>query len=838
MNNQFTQRVSDIIMYSKEEANRLRNSYIGPEHLLLGLIREGEGKAIEILFNLQINLQDIKNQLEAIVKNNAENDTTYDENISFNDKASKVLKLCILEAKLLRNIAADSEHILLAIMKVKDNAAFHVLESNGVTYEKIKLTLQPDTHAGLGFSEDEDEDEDIRQSPSGNKSNAAQQQARPAQKKPANDTPVLDNFGTDMTKAAEEGKLDPVVGRVKEIERLAQILSRRKKNNPILIGEPGVGKSAIVEGLALRIVEKKVSRILFDKRVIALDMTAVVAGTKYRGQFEERIRSILNELKKNPNIILFIDEIHTIVGAGSAAGSMDAANMLKPALARGEIQCIGATTLDEYRQNIEKDGALERRFQKVIVEPTTAEETLQILKNIKDKYEDHHNVNYTDAALEACVKLTDRYITDRNFPDKAIDALDEAGSRVHLTNITAPKEIEEQEKLIDDMKSLKNEAVRLQNFELAASYRDKEKEYTNQLDTLKEEWEKSLKENRETVDDEQIAEVVSMMSGVPVQRMAQAEGMKLLGMKDDLLSKVIGQDKAIATLVKAIQRSRVGLKDPNKPIGTFMFLGPTGVGKTHLAKELAKLMFGSADALIRIDMSEYMEKFTVSRLVGAPPGYVGYEEGGQLTEKVRRKPYSIVLLDEIEKAHPDVFNILLQVMDEGRLTDSYGRTVDFKNTIVIMTSNIGTRQLKEFGKGIGFAAQVRTDDKEYSRSVITKALNKSFAPEFINRLDEIITFDQLDMDALTRIIDIELKGLYSRVENIGYKLVIDEDAKKFVATKGYDVQFGARPLKRAIQNNLEDGISELILGSEMAAGDTIKVSYDKEKDLIVMTVEK
>lgn len=838
MNNQFTQRVSDIIMYSKEEANRLRNSYIGPEHLLLGLIREGEGKAIEILFNLQINLQDIKNQLEAIVKNNAENDTTYDENISFNDKASKVLKLCILEAKLLRNIAADSEHILLAIMKVKDNAAFHVLESNGVTYEKIKLTLQPDTHAGLGFSEDEDEDEDIRQSPSGNKSNAAQQQARPAQKKPANDTPVLDNFGTDMTKAAEEGKLDPVVGRVKEIERLAQILSRRKKNNPILIGEPGVGKSAIVEGLALRIVEKKVSRILFDKRVIALDMTAVVAGTKYRGQFEERIRSILNELKKNPNIILFIDEIHTIVGAGSAAGSMDAANMLKPALARGEIQCIGATTLDEYRQNIEKDGALERRFQKVIVEPTTAEETLQILKNIKDKYEDHHNVNYTDAALEACVKLTDRYITDRNFPDKAIDALDEAGSRVHLTNITAPKEIEEQEKLIDEMKSLKNEAVRLQNFELAASYRDKEKEYTNQLDTLKEEWEKSLKENRETVDDEQIAEVVSMMSGVPVQRMAQAEGMKLLGMKDDLLSKVIGQDKAIATLVKAIQRSRVGLKDPNKPIGTFMFLGPTGVGKTHLAKELAKLMFGSADALIRIDMSEYMEKFTVSRLVGAPPGYVGYEEGGQLTEKVRRKPYSIVLLDEIEKAHPDVFNILLQVMDEGRLTDSYGRTVDFKNTIVIMTSNIGTRQLKEFGKGIGFAAQVRTDDKEYSRSVITKALNKSFAPEFINRLDEIITFDQLDLDTLTRIIDIELKGLYSRVKNIGYKLVIDEDAKKFVATKGYDVQFGARPLKRAIQNNLEDGISELILGSEMAAGDTIKVSYDKEKDLIVMTVEK
>ena len=843
MNNQFTQRVSDIIMYSKEEANRLRNSYIGPEHLLLGLIREGEGKAIEILFNLQINLQDIKNQLETIVKNNVENDTTYDENISFNDKASKVLKLCILEAKLLRNIAADSEHILLAIMRESQSKACQILEEHEVTYQKIRDRLIPksEPQSGLDFGEEDEEEEGIRRH--GNENNSpfesdTQQTTRTRQQKPTNDTPVLDSFGTDMTKAASEGKLDPVVGREKEIERLAQILSRRKKNNPILIGEPGVGKSAIVEGLALRIVEKKVSRILFDKRVIALDMTAVVAGTKYRGQFEERIRSILNELKKNPDIILFIDEIHNIVGAGSAAGSMDAANMLKPALARGEIQCIGATTLDEYRQNIEKDGALERRFQKVLVEPTTPEETLQILKNIKEKYEEHHNVNYTEEVLEACVKLADRYITDRNFPDKAIDALDEAGSRVHLTNINAPKEIEEQEKLIDEMKSLKNEAVRLQNFELAASYRDKEKEYTNQLDTLKEEWEKSLKENRETVDDEQIAEVVSMMSGVPVQRMAQAEGMKLLGMKDDLLSKVIGQDKAIATLVKAIQRSRVGLKDPNKPIGTFMFLGPTGVGKTHLAKELAKLMFGSADALIRIDMSEYMEKFTVSRLVGAPPGYVGYEEGGQLTEKVRRKPYSIVLLDEIEKAHPDVFNILLQVMDEGRLTDSYGRTVDFKNTIVIMTSNIGTRQLKEFGKGIGFAAQVRTDDKEYSRSVITKALNKSFAPEFINRLDEIITFDQLDLNALTRIIDIELKGLYRRVEHIGYKLVIDEDAKKFVATKGYDVQFGARPLKRAIQNNLEDGISELILGSEMAAGDTIKVSYDKEKDIIVMTVEK
>lgn len=842
MNNQFTQRVSDIITYSKEEANRLRNSYIGPEHLLLGVIREGEGKAIEILLNLNINLQDVKYKLENILKRDSETDAIYDANINFNESASKVLKLCILEAKLLKNSLADSEHILLAIMRVKDNSAFRLLESSDVTYDKIieQLTLQPDIHAGLGFSEDEDEEEDeIQNRPSaGSNQSGAAQQTRSTQKKPTNDTPVLDNFGTDITRAAEEGKLDPVVGRMKEIERLAQILSRRKKNNPILIGEPGVGKSAIVEGLALRIVEKKVSRILFDKRVIALDMTALVAGTKYRGQFEERIRSILNELKKNPNIILFIDEIHTIVGAGSAAGSMDAANMLKPALARGEIQCIGATTLDEYRQNIEKDGALERRFQKVIVEPTTPEETIQILQNIKEKYEDHHNVNYTDAALEACVKLTERYITDRNFPDKAIDALDEAGSRVHLINITAPKEIEEQEKLIDETKSLKNEAVRLQNFELAASYRDKEKEYTAQLDALKEEWEKSLKENRETVDEEQIADVVSMISGVPVQKMAQAEGMKLLGMKDELLTKVIGQDKAIATLVKAIQRSRVGLKDPNKPIGTFMFLGPTGVGKTHLAKELSRLMFGSTDALIRIDMSEYMEKFTVSRLVGAPPGYVGYEEGGQLTEKVRRRPYSIVLLDEIEKAHPDVFNILLQVMDEGRLTDSYGRTVDFKNTVVIMTSNVGTRQLKEFGKGIGFTAQVREDNKEYAKGVITKALNKSFAPEFINRLDEIINFDQLNMEALVKIIDIELKGLYQRMENIGYKMVIDDDAKRFIASKGYDIQFGARPLKRAIQNYLEDGLSEIILSTELQSGDTIKVSYNKEKDAINMTVEK
>ena len=847
MNNQFTKRVTDIIAYSKEEANRLRNTYIGPEHLLLGILREGEGKAVGLLQSLYIDLQEIKSGLEVMLREESVIEG-YSEDITFNENASRILKMSLLEARLLKANMADSEHMLLAIMREGKNRAAEILETKNVSYQKLidKLVPRTEPQSGVPFEEDEDDEEDNgirRRDNMGNEGGfysqgAKQSSAQTSQKKPNNDTPALDSFGTDMTRAAEEGKLDPVVGREKEIERLAQILSRRKKNNPILIGEPGVGKSAIVEGLARRIVEKKVSRILFDKRVIALDMTSVVAGTKYRGQFEERIRAILNELKKNPNIILFIDEIHTIIGAGSAAGSMDAANMLKPALARGEIQCIGATTLDEYRQSIEKDGALERRFQKVLVEPTTMDETLQILKNIKEKYEEHHNVNYTDAALEACVKLTERYVTDRNFPDKAIDALDEAGSRVHLTNISAPKEIEEQEKLIDEMRTNKNEAVRLQNFELAASFRDREKQCMEQLEVMKNEWEAKLKENRETVDAEQIADVVSMISGVPVQRMAEADSIKLKGMRSELLAKVIGQDKAVDTLVRAIQRSRVGLKDPNKPIGTFLFLGPTGVGKTHLAKELAVQMFGSADAIIRIDMSEYMEKFTVSRLVGAPPGYVGYEEGGQLTEKVRRKPYSIVLLDEIEKAHPDVFNLLLQVMDEGRLTDSYGRTVDFKNTVIIMTSNIGTRQLKEFGKGIGFTAQMRTDDKEHSRSVITKALNKSFAPEFINRLDEIITFDQLDVEALTRITELELKGLYQRIENVGYKLVIDDDAKRYVASKGYDVQFGARPLKRSIQNNLEDGLAELIINEAPVAGDTLHVVLDKDNDKLRMIVEK
>ena len=849
MDNQFTQRVSEILLFSKEESDRLGNNYVGTGHLLLGIIREGDNKAVSILQSLYVDLKKLKLILEDELRGQVASpvrENFFGSDKDLDKKASKVMKLSILEAKLLKSPEVDTEHVLLAIMKDNENKAAEILESQEVTYRKVMDRLVPhkeEPKDGLDFGEeDEDEDDGIRRRrpDEGNMSYRSEGQpvAGTKQQKSSKDTPVLDSFSTDMTKAAEEGKLDPVVGREKEIERLAQILSRRKKNNPILIGEPGVGKSAIVEGLAMRIVERKVSRILFDKRVVALDMTAVVAGTKYRGQFEERIRSILNELKKNPDIILFIDEIHNIVGAGSAAGSMDAANILKPSLARGEIQCIGATTLDEYRQNIEKDGALERRFQKVMVEPTTPEETLQILKNIKEKYEEHHCVNYTDEALETCVKLTDRYISDRNFPDKAIDALDEAGSRVHLTNVSVPKEIEEQEKLIEEARKHKNEAVNLQNFELAASFRDQEKNYMNQLEVMKREWEENLKQQRETVDAPQIENVVSMMSGVPVQRMAQAEGIRLKGMKEELKSRVIAQDKAVDTLVKAIQRSRVGLKDPNKPIGTFLFLGPTGVGKTHLAKELARQLFGTTDAMIRIDMSEYMEKYSVSRLVGAPPGYVGYEEGGQLTEKVRRRPYSIVLLDEIEKAHSDVFNLLLQVMDEGRLTDSNGRTVDFKNTVIILTSNIGTRQLKEFGKGIGFAAQLRTDDSEYSRSVITKALNKSFAPEFINRLDEIITFDQLDVEALSKIIDIELKRLYQRMESIGYKLQIDDDAKRYVAEKGYDVQFGARPLKRSIQSNLEDGLAELILNEEPQNGDVIHVSLKPSGDGLQMKIER
>ena len=844
MSNEFTQQVSDIVVYGKEEANRLQNDHIEPEHLLLGILRDGECKAAEILKSFYLDLKGIKNELETQLREKSilEN---YSQDISFSEEASKILTLSKLEARLMNDEKVDTPHILLAIMRDNQNNAYKILEKNDVTYEKIidRLKQEEAPFDGLDFNDDEEE-EGIGRRGNADKNNdgfgssANRQTTQTEQKQADGGTPYLDNYGIDLTKAAEGGKLDPVVGREKEIERIAQILSRRKKNNPILIGEPGVGKSAIAEGLALRIVEKRVSRALFGKRIVSLDMTAVVAGTKYRGQFEERIRAILTEVKKHPDVILFIDEIHTIVGAGSAAGSMDAANMLKPALARGEIQCIGATTLDEYRKNIEKDGALERRFQKVLVEPTSPEETLQILRNIKDKYEEHHNVTYTDEALEACVRLTDRYVTDRYFPDKAIDAMDEAGSRIHLTHISVPQEIEEQERLIEEAQQHKNEAIRLQNFELAASFRDRENQYTEQLERLKNEWKEKLKDNRETVDAPQIEEVVSMISGVPVQRMAQAEGVRLKGMKQALLSKVIGQDKAVETLVRSIQRSRVGLKDPNKPIGTFLFLGPTGVGKTHLAKELAKNMFGTTDAIIRIDMSEYMEKFTVSRLVGAPPGYVGYEEGGQLTEKVRRHPYSIVLLDEIEKAHSDVFNMLLQVMDEGRLTDSLGRTVDFKNTIIIMTSNIGTRQLKEFGKGIGFTAQTGENEKEHANSVIRKALNKSFAPEFINRLDEIVTFDQLDIASLEKIIDIELAGLYKRIEGCGYHLLLDQEAKRLVAEKGYDVQFGARPLKRSIQNHLEDGLAELIINEEPRTGDTLHVYMNAQGDGVEMKVEK
>lgn len=844
MSNEFAQQVSDIVVYGKEEANRLQNDHIEPEHLLLGILRDGECKAAEILKSFYLDLKGIKNELEIQLREKSIQEN-YSQDITFSEEASKILTLSKLEAKLMNNEKVDTPHILLAIMRDNQNNAYKILDKNDVTYEKIidRLKQEEAPFDGLDFNDDEEE-EGIGRRGNADKSNdgfgssANRQTTQTEQEQAEGGTPYLDNYGIDLTKAAEGGKLDPVVGREKEIERIAQILSRRKKNNPILIGEPGVGKSAIAEGLALRIVEKRVSRALFGKRIVSLDMTAVVAGTKYRGQFEERIRAILTEVKKHPDVILFIDEIHTIVGAGSAAGSMDAANMLKPALARGEIQCIGATTLDEYRKNIEKDGALERRFQKVLVEPTSPEETLQILRNIKDKYEEHHNVTYTDEALEACVRLTDRYVTDRYFPDKAIDAMDEAGSRIHLTHISVPREIEEQERLIEEAQQHKNEAIRLQNFELAASFRDRENQYTEQLERLKNEWKEKLKDNRETVDTPQIEEVVSMISGVPVQRMAQAEGVRLKGMKQALLSKVIGQDKAVETLVRSIQRSRVGLKDPNKPIGTFLFLGPTGVGKTHLAKELAKNMFGTTDAIIRIDMSEYMEKFTVSRLVGAPPGYVGYEEGGQLTEKVRRHPYSIVLLDEIEKAHSDVFNMLLQVMDEGRLTDSLGRTVDFKNTIIIMTSNIGTRQLKEFGKGIGFTAQTGENEKEHANSVIRKALNKSFAPEFINRLDEIVTFDQLDIASLEKIIDIELAGLYKRIEGCGYHLLLDQEAKRFVAEKGYDVQFGARPLKRSIQNHLEDGLVELIINEEPQAGDTLHVYMNVQGDGVEVKVEK
>ncbi|MFZ4455931.1 MAG: ATP-dependent Clp protease ATP-binding subunit [Bacteroidales bacterium] len=840
MKSNYTQRVKDVLGFSREEAERLQSNSIGPEHLMLGILRDGTGRVFDLFRGLQVDLTDIKKRIEREMQKNNTYLTQWDkvqDGITVSQKAERILKISMLEARLMQSDVTDTEHVFLAILKDADNLASEAFAEWGVNYTSVhqimdspELTDSP-KNMGADFGEDDDEDD--------GKGSQRGSESASTHSKTSQDTPVLDNFGTDLTKAAEENRLDPVVGRESEIERLAQILSRRKKNNPVLIGEPGVGKSAIVEGLALRIVQRKVSRILFDKRLISLDMASVVAGTKYRGQFEERIKAILNELSKNPNVILFIDEIHTIVGAGGAGGSLDAANMLKPALARGEIQCIGATTLDEYRKNIEKDGALERRFQKIMVDPTTADETLQILKNIKERYEDHHNVTYTEDALLACVKLTDRYISDRNFPDKAIDALDEAGSRVHITNIVVPKDIEELEKSIETVRAEKVGAVKAQNFELAASFRDKEKTFMHQLDVAKEQWEKDAKENRQVVNDEKIAEVVAMMSGVPVQRIAQAESHKLLQMNEELKSRIIGQNEAVDKVVKAIQRNRVGLKDPNKPIGTFMFLGPTGVGKTHLAKILSEFLFDSTDSMIRVDMSEYMEKFTVSRLVGAPPGYVGYEEGGQLTEKVRRRPYSVVLLDEIEKAHPDVFNLLLQVLDEGRLTDSLGRRIDFKNTILIMTSNIGTRQLKDFGKGVGFSTTTtEAEEKEFSRGVIQKALNRAFAPEFLNRVDDIVMFDQLDRESIYKIIDLELKGFYKRVENLGYKLNLTETAKEFIASKGYDVQFGARPLKRAIQKYLEDEMAEMIIRATVSEGDLITVDFDKETQKIVSSISQ
>ena len=839
MSNEFSQKMSEILSLSKEEATRLRSRTINPEHLLLGIIRKGKGCALDILGSMNVNIQEIKETIERRCTDASLADQPYSTDVEMSMSTARILRFTTLEARSFKAVA-DAEHLLLGILKEKNNLAADILEANDVTYSQIFDAIKsktPDSSNisnGFGFTDQDDDDEDTL--PKGSQG-SAHSYAGTQQAKPSNDTPVLDNFGFDMTKAASEGKLDPVVGREKEIERISQILSRRKKNNPILIGEPGVGKSAIVEGLAQRIVERKTSRMLFDKRIVSLDMTAVVAGTKCRGQFEERLRAIITELENNPNIIIFIDEIHTIVGAGSTPGSMDAANILKPALARGEIQCIGATTVDEYRKTIEKDGALERRFQKVLVEPTSTEDTYTILKNIKERYENHHNVTYTDEALLACVKLTDRYITDRCFPDKAIDAMDEAGARMHISNITVPKEIEEQEALIDSVNSEKNAAVKRQDFETAANMRDKEKELQNQLAAMKADWEKSLAQSRQTVNEEEIARVVSMISGVPVQRMQQDEWTRLKGMQGELTGKVIAQDNAIEKLTKAIQRSRVGLQNPNKPIGTFMFLGPTGVGKTLLAKELAKFMFGSADALIRIDMSEYMEKFTVSRLVGAPPGYVGYEEGGQLSERVRRRPYSFVLLDEIEKAHTDVFNLLLQVMDEGRLTDSYGRTVDFRNTVIIMTSNVGTRELKDFGAGIGFAKDERAGDKKYSRDVIQKALNKRFAPEFLNRVDEIINFDQLGKEAIIDIVDLELVQIVKRVTELGYSIELTAEAKNFLANKGYDIQYGARPLKRALQNYVEDEISALLLDGKLNPGDKIIADCDTANDKLRFEVQ-
>ena len=830
MEAKFSPRVKDVISYSREEAIRLKHDYIGTEHLLLGLIREGDGMAIKILKNAGIDTTELRKSIEDAVKGSAMSRAPIG-NMPLTKQAEKVLKITYLEAKIFKSDVIGTEHLLLSILRDEDNIASQILQQYDINYDVFKADVEQhkagitDQASGSTAGDDDFKEEDHFSQP---------KKVSDIKSK----TPVLDNFGRDLTKAAEEGRLDPIVGREKEIERVSQILSRRKKNNPILIGEPGVGKSAIAEGLALRIVQRKVSRVLFNKRVVTLDLASLVAGTKYRGQFEERMKAVMNELEKSPDVILFIDEIHTIVGAGGASGSLDASNMFKPALARGEIQCIGATTLDEYRQYIEKDGALDRRFQKVMIEPATHDETVEILNRIKEKYEEHHNVNYTPEAIEACVTLTTRYITDRFLPDKAIDALDESGSRVHLTNIHVPQSIIDIEQKIEEIKVEKNKVVRSQKYEEAAKLRDTEKKLLEELEHEKTAWEAETKTKRYTVTEDNVAEVVSMMTGIPVQRVGQSDSQKLLGMADSMKGRIIGQDEAVKKLVKAIQRTRAGLKDPKKPIGSFIFLGPTGVGKTELAKELARFMFDSEDSLIQIDMSEYMEKFAISRLVGAPPGYVGYEEGGQLTEKVRRKPYSVVLLDEIEKAHPDVFNLLLQVLDEGQLTDSLGRRVDFRNTILIMTSNIGARQLKDFGQGVGFTTSAKAEQAEsHSRSVIENALKRAFAPEFLNRIDDVIVFNSLDKEHIFKIIDIELKSLFVRIEALGYSIKLTDGAKEFIAEKGFDSNFGARPLKRAIQKYLEDPIAEEILKGVVAEGNTLEVDYDKDKGEIVVNVQ-
>ena len=847
MTSQFSPKVSEILAFSREEAARLASRSVGPEHLLLGMLRSNDGPVVDLFHRLNLNLQSVKTELEMRVREDEIGRPIHTTDLVLNEKASNILKLAVLEARIQHTNKVDEQHLLLAILHdAVNNGAKQVLELNNMNYEDAMAMLyapqNKEIKNGIGLPDEDEEDfEETGTSASSGQSGNARNSGSTttAQKKTASKTPVLDTFGTDLTMAAAEGKLDPCVGREKEIQRIIEILGRRKKNNPILIGEPGVGKSAIVEGLAQLIADHRTSPMLFGKRIYTLDMTGVVAGTKYRGQFEERLKALMKELEANDDVIVFIDEIHTIIGAGSTPGSMDAANIMKPALARGTIQCIGATTLDEYRNSIEKDGALERRFQKVQVEPTTNDETLQILRNIRDRYEHHHHVTYTDEALVACVKLTDRYVTDRFMPDKAIDALDETGSRVHLGNTQVPPEIVEKEKEMARVKEKKQQAVKNQDFELAAGYRDRQTVLETELKLLNERWRSGEGEERQIVDAEQVAEVVSMMTGVPAQRMAEEEGIRLKGMAQELKNAVIGQDAAIDKMVKAIQRNRVGLKDPNHPIGVFMFLGPTGVGKTYLAKKLAEFMFGSSDALIRIDMSEYTESFNTSRLIGAPPGYVGYEEGGQLTERVRRHPYSIVLLDEIEKAHANVFNLLLQVLDEGRLTDGNGRFVDFRNTVIIMTSNAGTRQLKDFGRGVGFSASGQTglalneQDKQHARDIVQKALSKQFSPEFLNRLDEIITFDQLDIEAIKRIIDVELKSLYARIEQIGYRINLSDEAKAFVASKGYDVQFGARPLKRAIQNYIEDGISDIIVNGGLPLGSVIHITLHENKNELV-----